>query len=208
MEFQSTISTVGQLRALYRTPGDRAANKVQRRIDSASAQFIRSSPFVLLATADASGQCDVSPRGGPPGFAVVLDDQHVALPDLVGNNRLDSYTNLMVNPLAALLFVVPGKDETVRINDPATLTTDDAVLKHLESGVRPPKLAIVVQAEELFGHCAKAFRRGQVWNPASWAELSNAPDLATIYACQFDGADRDELRTAIDATYAEDLPTD
>lgn len=203
----TTIAGIGELRTLYRPPNRRAAEKVIGHIDAASARFIARCPLVLLATADADGRCDVSPRGGPPGFVTVLDARHVSLPDLGGNNRLDSASNLMANGHAGLLFVVPGKDETVRINGPAHLTTDPAVLDRTHPDLRRPRTALVVETEELFIHCAKAFRRGRVWDPQSWSALADAPDLAEIYACQTGEAAapyRDDLAGRYQASLAED----
>jgi PPOX class probable FMN-dependent enzyme len=202
-----TLTSVDDLRTLYRPPKPRAADKVHARIDQASARLIARCPLVLLATADRDGRCDVSPRGGPPGFVTVLDEHHVALPDLGGNNRLDSSSNLVANAHAGLLFVVPGKDETLRINGPAVLTTADAVLDRTHPALRRPKMALVVEAEEVFAHCAKAFRRGRVWQPESWAALADAPDLAEIYACQTDG-DALSYREAVAEAYKTSLAAD
>lgn len=201
------ISNIDALRTLYRPPGKRAAGKVTTTIDAASARFIAHCPLVLLATADSDGHCDVSPRGGPPGFVTVLDDRHVAMPDLRGNNRLDSSANLVDNGHAGLLFVVPGKDETLRINGPAWLTTDAAVLDRTHPDLRRPRMALVVEAAELFAHCAKAFRRGHVWDPESWTALEDAPDLAEIYSCQF-GGDVGAYRSVLADTYDAHLSTD
>lgn len=201
------ITAPDELRTLYRQPGRRAATKVTTTVDAASARFIANSPLVLLATADAQGRCDVSPRGGPPGFVTVLDDRHVALPDLSGNNRLDSSTNVVANGQAGLLFIVPGKEETLRINGPAHLSTAAAVLDRTHPDLRRPKMALVVETEELFAHCAKAFRRSGVWDPGSWDALDDAPDLAEIYTCQF-GGDLGAYRATLADAYADGLARD
>lgn len=202
-----TIASIDDLRTLYRSPNRRAAEKVHSRIDEASARLIACCPLVLLATADRDGRCDVSPRGGPPGFVTVLDERHVVLPDLGGNNRLDSSANLVANRHAGLLFVVPGKVETLRINGPAVLTTADAVLDRTHPELRRPKMALVVETEELFVHCAKAFRRGRVWEPQSWEALADAPDLAEIYACQ-NGGDAKVYRDTVAQAYETGLAAD
>ncbi len=201
------ITDLDQLRALYRPPNAAAAGKVTSRIDDASARFIAASPFVMLATADPDGHCDVSPRGGPPGFVRVLDERHVALPDLGGNNRLDSLTNVVSTGQAGLLFIVPGKPETVRINGPAWLTTAAEVLDAAHPDLRRPKTALVVEAAELFAHCAKAFRRSSVWEPDTWGALADAPDLAEIFACQF-GGDETGYRGDLSEAYAAGLAAD
>jgi PPOX class probable FMN-dependent enzyme len=201
------ITTLEQLRTLYRQPNPRIAAKAMSRIDEASARFIALSPFVMLSTADATGRCDVSPRGGPPGFVRVLDDRHVALPDLGGNNRLDSLSNVVATGEAGLLFIVPGRTETVRLNGPAWLTTAADVLDGAHPELRRPRTALVVETAELFVHCAKSFRRSGVWDPSTWDALAGAPDLAEIFICQF-GGDTDEYRAAVADAYVEGLAED
>ena len=199
------LSTADELRVIYRTPGARAAGKSRTSIDEASARFIARAPLVMLATSSAAGLCDVSPRGGPPGFVTVLDDNHVAIPDLNGNNRLDSLQNVVENPQAGLLFLIPGLDDTLRINGPATITTADDVLDRHHPELRRPKSALVVETRDLFVHCAKAFRRSRTWQPDTWAELADAPDLVEIVACQFAIDDREALRDDLEQDYVAEL---
>ena len=127
----------------------------------------------------------MSPRGGPPGFVQVLDEQRLAIPDLSGNNLLDSISNIVLNPHVGLLFVLPGRDETLRVNGRAWLTTDDAVLDGFTAELRRPKAAIGVEVVDAFVHCAKSFRRGQVWEPASWAP-DVAPSAAELLTCHIE----------------------
>ena len=202
------LSTADELRVIYRKPGAGAAGKSRTSIDEASARFIARAPLVMLSTANAAGQCDVSPRGGPPGFVTVLDDTHVAIPDLGGNNRLDSLQNVVENPQAGLLFLIPGLDDTLRINGPATITTADDVLDRHHPDLRRPKSALVVETRELFVHCAKAFRRSQAWQPETWAALADAPDLVEIVACQFAIDDREALRDDLEQDYVAGLAAD
>ena len=162
---------------------------------------------MVLATTDGT-RLDASPRGGPPGFLQRLDDRHVAVPDLGGNNRLDSFRNVLVHPWAGMLLMVPGKDETLRINGPASLTADPAILEGFSSSLRRPKLALVVETAEVFGHCAKAFRRSRLWDPDAWTEVSDAPDLAAIYASQFQEVEAAEMRATLDALYTQELADD
>ena len=199
------LSTADDLRAIYRMPGAGAAGKSRTSIDEASARFIAKSPIVMLATASAAGHCDVSPRGGPPGFVTVLDDNHIAIPDLGGNNRLDSLQNVVDNPQVGLLFLVPGLDDTLRINGPATISTADDILDRHHPELRRPKSALVVETRELFVHCAKAFRRSRTWQPETWAELADAPDLVEIVACQFAIDDREALRDDLEQDYVAEL---
>lgn len=207
MEIPGRVETLDQLTSLFRDPGGRAVDKQLDHITDGMAAFIDLAPFLVLATADGRGSVDASPRGGPPGFVRRLDARHIAIPDLNGNNRLDSYRNLIAHPYAGVLMMVPGQDETLRINGPATITTDPELLAGFTQELRTPKLAVVVETQEIFGHCAKAFRRGGVWQPDRWADLAGAPDLAAIYACQWD-AEPDTIRTALAGAYADDLAND
>ena len=208
MDIPGQVSDTESLEALYRAPSERAANKVFAQIDQASARFIDLCPFGLLATADTSGRVDVSPRGGPPGFIQRLDTRHIAIPDLVGNNRLDSHRNIIANGHAGLLLVIPGKEDTLRLNGPAVLSNDPGILAGFTEELRPPKVAIVIRAEEVYAHCAKALRRGQLWQPGSWDDLADAPDLAEIYACQFDEIEAAPMRDLLTEIYRDDLLSD
>ncbi len=202
------ITTDEELRELYRPPSNRAAAKVTTSIDEETARFLSLCPFAVLSTAGRDGAVDASPRGGPPGFVQVLDDTHVALPDLGGNNRLDSFQNIIESGHAGLLLMIPGKEETVRINGAAYLSTDPELLGSFTKELRTPKLALVIRTDEVFGHCAKAFRRSGLWEPDSWAALSSAPDLADIYSCQFKDTDADEMRLALEDSYRSGLAED
>lgn len=181
---RSFIESIDQLEELYRSPSRIVQNKKLESLDEASTAFIKRSPFVLIATVGSDGGADVSPRGGPPGFVRVLDDRHVAIPDLNGNNLIDSLRGIVASGQAGLLFVVPGKDETVRFNGAAWLTIEDSVLGLWDGELRRPTTAIVVRAEEVFVHCAKAFRRGGVWEPSSWAAIADAPNGAEVLCAQ------------------------
>jgi hypothetical protein len=174
------VSSGEQLAELYRAPSRLVAAKKTAVLDEASAGILARSPFVLLATSGADGGLDVSPRGGPAGFVRVLDDQHVAIPDLNGNNLIDSLRAVVATGRAGILAVVPGKDETLRINGSAWVTTDPGVLDLWHNELRRPTTAIVVRIDEVFMHCAKAFRRGRVWDPASW---ETSPTLPTESTC-------------------------
>ncbi len=207
MDIPGRIDTIAQLEGLYRKPSEGAVRKQLSSIDEGMAAFIDRCPFLVLATTNGDGSVDASPRGGPPGFVRHLDDRHIAIPDLNGNNRLDSYRNLIDHPFAGVLMMVPGKDETLRINGPATLTIDPKLLGGFTAELRTPKMALVIETAEKYGHCAKAFRRAAMWEPKSWGELDDAPDLVAMYA----GAgniDGDERRTELEAAYAKGLSLD
>ncbi len=158
------------LREIVPDPPQRAWDKEQPSIDDGCAEFIAASPFAVLATADGEGRCDASPRGGPPGFASVLDSRRLALPDYSGNRRQDSHRNLLENPYVGLVFFVPGVKESLRLNGRAELSTDRELLAALATGGAPPKLALVVEVETAFIHCGKALHRSELWDPSTWPE--------------------------------------
>lgn len=207
MEIRHRIESADQLAALYREPGQRAVDKQVDRLDDTMVEFVARSSFCVLATTSGAGSVDASPRGGPPGFVRVLDERHVALPDLNGNNRLDSYRNVVEHPYVGLLVVVPGKEETLRINGPAVLTTDPELLAGFTEELRPPTMALVIETAEVYGHCAKAFRRGRVWDPAAWPTFDGAPDLARMYAAAW-GYDEAKMRDLLETSYVDDLSRD
>ncbi len=201
------ITSLDDLTALFREPGEGAIKKERQQVDETVADFIARSTFLVLATGDGQGSLDASPRGGPAGFVRVLDDRHIAIPDLNGNNRIDSYRNLVEHPFAAVLMMVPGKEETVRINGPAAISTDPDLLAGFTKELRVPKLAIVIETDQLFGHCAKALRRGKLWEPSAWGEAADAPDLARMYAADWQ-MDEGELREILAGSYDDDLSHD
>jgi len=203
------VTSDEQFARLYRPPSRLVAAKKTAFLDEASVGILARSPFVLLATSGADGSPDVSPRGGPAGFVRVLDDRHVAIPDLNGNNLIDSQRAVVATRRAGLLVVVPGKDETLRINGSAWVTTDPGVLDLWNDELRRPTTAIVVRADEVFMHCAKAFRRGRVWDPASWEELADAPDgLDVLNAQGLVAANDAATRNFLEQSYADDLALD
>lgn len=207
MDIPGRIESLDELTALYRAPGGGAVSKQLDRINAGMETFIDLCPFLVLASSDDAGSIDASPRGGPPGFVRRLDERHVAIPDLNGNNRLDSYRNIVTSGRAGVLMVVPGKNETLRINGPAVITTDPDLLAGFTKELRPPKAAIVIETAEIYGHCAKAFQRGRLWDPSTWAALDAAPDLATMYACMWN-IDESTMRDALAADYDQGLAAD
>ena len=203
--FEQVIETQEQLRELYRHPNDLVRRKKIGLLDEGCRAVIAATPLVLLATSRPDGACEVSPRGGPPGFVQVLDDHRLAIPDLSGNNLLDSITNIVGNPHIGLLFVLPGRDETLRVNGRAWLVTDDAVLAGFTAELKRPKAAIGVSVEDAFVHCAKSFRRGRVWDPTSWTPDA-APSAAELLTCHIQLEETPEqVAASLEAGYAHDL---
>ncbi len=180
VEFSHTVTTESELRSLYRMPMDVVAQKKIPCLDQHARAFIALAPFVLVGTTSPDGIGDVSPKGGPPGFVVALDDYRLAIPDLAGNNLLDSITNIVAGSGIGLIFVVPGVDETLRVNGRACLTTDPSVLDLCAVRDRRPKAAIGVAITEQYMHCAKAFRRSELWHSDTWPARSALPSLGCI----------------------------
>jgi PPOX class probable FMN-dependent enzyme len=168
------IATQDELRSRYRSPSEISLRKDIGHVDAAARSYLEASPFVVVASTSDDGT-DASPRGGPPGFVKVLDEHRVALPDLSGNNRLDTLGNLVAHPAVGLLFFVPGVDESLRINGRATVTDDPAVLDACVVDGKRPRVAVVVDVEQCYIHCAKAFRRAGMWDPSSWLADDERP---------------------------------
>ncbi len=171
------ITTREQLRALYAQPTERARRKQLSALDAHCRAFIALSPFVVLATSDAAGRVDATPRGGAPGFVVVQDDHTLLLGDAPGNNRLDALQNLIENPQAGLLFMVPGVDETLRVNGRVVLSTDAADLAACSDAKRAPKVVLRMTVQEAFLHCAKAFMRSRLWQADAQVDRDRLPTM-------------------------------
>ena len=172
------VANLDQLREIYPPPLERAIRKEVDRLDEHCRRFISLSPFVLISSSNAAGACDVSPKGGPPGFVQVLDDDRLVIPDATGNRRLDGLQNMLENPHVGLLFLIPGMGETLRVNGRVELTRDPELLDGLETSGRPAKLALVVTLETAYLHCAKALIRSKLWNQDTWPE--ELPSAAEI----------------------------
>lgn len=176
------------LRDLFPPTHEVALAKCMTEIDKHARDFIERSPFLCIGTQSKDGTADVSPRGDPRGFVKVLDPRRILIPDRPGNNRLDSLSNIVANPAVGLLFMIPGFDETLRINGRAKVSRDPALLEMGAVQGRLPKVAIVVEIEELFLHCAKAFRRGKLWDPSEHQNRKEMPSLLNIVHEQIEGA--------------------
>ncbi|MEZ5138358.1 MAG: pyridoxamine 5'-phosphate oxidase family protein [Acidimicrobiales bacterium] len=177
------IADLAGLRARYRDPSPLVLSKVRGEVSPVAAEFIARSPLFVLATSSPSG-ADASPRGGPPGFVAVLDEHRLAWGDLAGNNLLDSFSNIVEQPHVGLLFLVPGSDGTVRVNGRASITSDAEVLNATGLDGRRPKVAVVVDVDQCYVHCAKAFRRSALWDTASWPSAEQFPTTGQIITDQ------------------------
>jgi len=197
MEFEVkpefVIADERSLRELFHPTHPLAALKSQASLDKHSQEFIRRSPFLCIGTQDLAGKADVSPRGDPAGFVRILDHHTLAIPDRPGNNRLDTLVNILANPSIGLLFIIPGFDDTLRVNGKASLVNDPDILKEMSVENRVPKLAIVVKVSEVFLHCAKAFRRSHLWDPDHFQDRGEMPSLSKIILDQTTGAPTDDI---------------
>jgi PPOX class probable FMN-dependent enzyme len=183
----SDIESREALRALYGPVLGLAERKVIHRLDRHCRNFIALSPFLVLASADPEGGVDASPRGDPPGFVHVLDDTTLLLPDRRGNNRLDTFNNVLQAPNVGLIFFVPGIGETLRVNGRAHATTDESLLAAAAVNGKAPTAGLVIKVDEAFFHCAKAVIRSKLWDPARHAERGSFPSLGQILADQTEG---------------------
>jgi uncharacterized protein len=178
--FRQPVTTEAELRALIGEPSALALAKERDTLDVHCREFIALSPFVLIATSGASGRCDVSPKGDAPGFVLVLDERRLLIPDRPGNKRLDGMRNLLENAHVGLIFLIPGLEETLRVNGRGWIVRDAALLARCAVQGKVPNLGIGVEVEEAFLHCAKAFKRSGMWEPARWPALDGLASPATM----------------------------
>jgi len=178
--FVDVVSTIEDLRALVGVPGDGAVRKDIGRIDTHAAGFIARAPYMMLATSGADGRCDVSPRGDGPGFVRVLDEQTLLIPERPGNRRVDSLANIIENPHVGLFFLVPGWQDTLRVNGRAQVIRDAGLLEGFAVNGKTPLLAIAVHVEECYLHCAKSIRRSRIWEHGQWTPREQFPSTAQI----------------------------
>lgn len=202
----SVLADETAIREIVGTPAGLAVKKAIPNLDKYSREFIERSPFLTIGTANAKGKSDVSPRGDQPGFVLILDDNTIFLPERPGNNRVDTLTNIAENPNVGLLFLVPGFDETLRVNGRATVVKDESLLERCAVNGKVPKLGIMVAVEEAYLHCAKAFRRSKLWHPESLQERKEMPSLGKMIleqTAEVNKAPSDEEVKVVDE-YVED----
>ena len=176
--FAEVISSEEQLRAVVGLPAPRAVNKEIARLDAHCQMIISRSPFVLISSSDAEGRLDVSPKGDPAGFVQVLDEATLAIPDRPGNRRADTFGIVLQNPRVGLLFMIPGRQETLRVNGRALIVRDRALREKMAVNGKPPELALVVTVEQAFVHCGKCIIRSGLWDKESWPDLGGLPSHA------------------------------
>lgn len=176
--FEEVVTTRERLREIVGQPSPAIVAKVIDHIDDICRRFIAASPFAVIATKGADGLIEVSPKGDPAGFVTVLDEKTLAIPDRVGNKRVDTFENLLVNPNVGLVFLIPGYGYTLRVSGTARIVRDAALANGLAVNGKSPDLVLVVTVEEAFWHCAKCIARSKVWQPEEWPDLREVPSLA------------------------------
>jgi len=176
------VTSVEALHAINGVPSQSVVDSISPHLTPLVTRFIAMSPYYLLATANADGACDVSPRGDPAGAVRILDERTIVLPDRLGNRKMDSLRNIIGNPHVGLLFLIPGVDETVRVNGRALISQDPDLLATLAMDGKAPKLAIVVAIDQVFPHCARSYLRSGLWQPERWPDPDTVPTLAAMAA--------------------------
>jgi PPOX class probable FMN-dependent enzyme len=200
---ERTIEDEASLRALIGEPTAIVCAKVSDRLNALTRKFIEASPFVCLATAAKDGTCDVSPRGDPPGFVRILDDHTLLVPERPGNRIADTLRNILSNGRIGVLFFIPGVGDTFRVNGRATLTTDEALLEPSSVEGKLPRLGILVDVEEAYTQCSKAFLRSHLWDPTRFVDRASLPSNGEIHNLLSNGeVDATEYDAARAARYA------
>ena len=200
------IQTEAELRDVIGAEIPGLAEKNQPRLNEFAIDFIARSPFLVLSTADAEGRIDASPKGDGPGFVLVEDDGHLVIPDRPGNRLAYGHHNILANPRVGVLFLLPGTPETLRVNGRASLTAEPELVDRLAARGKPAVLAIRVEVEEVFFHCAKAFLRGRVWEPETWGEKHEV-SFGKMFAAQRKAPPEtaDAIDAMVEADYRDNL---
>ncbi|QUH02979.1 pyridoxamine 5'-phosphate oxidase family protein [Saccharopolyspora erythraea] len=199
------INSEAELRELVGAPLQRAVDKTRPALHELDRQWLAQSPFCLIATSGADGSCDVSPKGDPAGFTAVLDDRTIAIPDRKGNRRVDGFRNVLANPHVGLIYLLPGRGDTLRINGRARLLRDAPFFDRMAvRGVRP-SVALLVEIDEVFHHCSKAFLRSGLWNQETWNGESVPSRARIAKALDTPEASLEELERYYGPDYAKNL---
>ena len=206
IHFRDAITTMEQLREIIPPPTGPAVSKEIAFVDEHARAFIARSPFALIATSGAGGRCDVSPKGGVPGFVQVLDEHTLVIPDRPGNHRADSLQNIIENPHIGLLMIIPGVEWTLRANGRATIVRDEDLLDRCAVEGKRPTLAIAVEVEELFLHCPKCFLRSEIWDTSTWMSPDEQPQWAAVLRdhTQLDSIPVEVIEKALNAAHTPD----
>jgi len=199
------ITSEEQLREVVGHPSDAVANKVRTALTQEHRDWLARSPFCMVATAAADGTCDVSPKGDPAGFTLVLDDRTIAIPDRRGNKRTDGFRNVLANPHVGLVYLIPGRGDTLRVNGRATLLRDAPFFDDMVVKATRPVLALLVEVEQVFFHCPKAFMRSNLWQPDTWDPESLPSRARLVQAVERPADSIEELERYYGPEYAKSL---
>ena len=195
----SVVTSAADLTALVGTPKPAQLTKCLDRLDDHCRRWIGASPFVIVSSCDRDGRMDVSPKGDPAGFVSILDDRTLAIPDRRGNHRLDTFRNIIQNPQVAVVFLVPGRGETLRVAGRAVVVTDEDLLATMAERGTAPKLAMVVEIDEVMFHCGKSIIRSGLWEASAWPDTA---ELASYAQCLADQTAADETVDEMEARFA------
>jgi PPOX class probable FMN-dependent enzyme len=206
-EFKDVVNSEEEIRSLIGYPSELGKNKTIDYLDLHCKEFISLSPMLFISTSDDNGLCDVSPRGDAPGFVHILDEKRFIIPERPGNRRIDSMRNILKNPKVGLIFVIPGLEETLRINGCARIIKDKEILNLMQVNGKIPLLGIGVLVEECFIHCAKAFMRSRLWDQESWVDKNKLPNPALIVSKHASklGKTEKEVSAALQESYNKRL---
>jgi len=202
-DFNSIVQSEEEIRELIGYPSELVKHKVIDHLDAHCKEFISLSPLLFISSSDDRGFCDVSPRGDMPGFVLVLDDRRIIIPERPGNRRIDTLRNIIKNPRVGLIFVIPGLEETLRVNGRAQIIKDPKLLNLMHVKGKNPLLGTVVTIEECYVHCAKAFKRSQLWDQSTWLDNKRLPNIArmlTLHASEMQLSE-DDVRKALQDSY-------
>lgn len=177
-EYSEIVTSIEEIRATIGEPTPPVLAKVIDRLDDYCRAIIAKSPFIMIASASPDGQPDISPKGDPLGFVRVLDEKHLAIPERPGNRRLDTFINLLDNPNLAIIFMIPGKGETLRVKGEARIVRDESLRETMAVKGRIPEFAMVVHVEQAMMHCPKSIVRSKLWEPDAWPDHSDTPSIA------------------------------
>jgi uncharacterized protein len=207
MDFENTITTLDELLELHSEVSTVARNKQRSSLDAHCREFIAASPMLMLSTSSATGLCDVTPRGDAPGFVRVLSDTVLALPERNGNNRLDSARNILENPQVGLIFLIPDVLETLRVNGHARLVQDKTLLESFAVNGKTPKFVVVIDTEEVYLQCGKAFKRSGLWQPETWTAAKTLTSRGVMLAdhAKSAGINQHDMQDLLETAYEERL---
>ncbi|USG67156.1 pyridoxamine 5'-phosphate oxidase family protein [Brevibacillus ruminantium] len=205
--FRDIVSSEAELREFMGESSEVVKRKVIGHLDEHCLNYIAKTPFLVVATADKNGNCDASPRGDAPGFVHVIDEHHLVIPERPGNRRMDSMRNILENPQVGLIFIIPGLEETLRINGRAYVIRDADYLEKMQVNGKVPVIGIGVRVEECYVHCAKAFKRSSLWMPDKWLAKEELPSMARVLAdhAKLPGTTEKEMASFLEESYTKRL---